>query len=98
MKLEITLKPDKGFRSCCPCTHEVILMKLNDLATQLNGLAMQLNKAAAEILGKIADLETALYATDVPEDAAAAIEALKAQAQALDDIVPDVAPVEPPVE
>mgnify|MGYP001766201502 CR=1 FL=1 len=75
------------------CNHEVILMKLSELAMQLSALAAQLDKAAGEIVAKIDDLETALADTEIPEEAATAIEELKAKAQALDDIVPD-APVE----
>jgi hypothetical protein len=69
---------------------------LNELATVLTGLATQLDKASAEILGKIAELETALLESEVPDEAAVLIEDLKAKAQALDDIVPDAPPVEPP--
>lgn len=78
--------------------NEVISMKLNELATQLSGLAVQLDKAAAEIVGKIDELETALADTEIPDEATVMIEELKAKAQALDDIVPDFIPVEPPVE
>lgn len=71
-------------------TNKVMLMKLNELATQLSGLALQLDKATTEILTKIDDLEDALAATEIPEDALTALEALKVQARALDDVVPDV--------
>lgn len=73
-------------------------MKLNELATALTGLSAQFNKATAEIVAKISDLETALADTDIPDEATVMIEELKAQAKALDDIVPDAPPAEPPVE
>lgn len=69
-----------------------ILMKLSELTTAIAGVSAQITKAQDEILGKIAALETALIDVDLPEDAAAAIEALRSQTQALDDIVPDVVP------
>jgi len=77
--------------------HEVIIMKLNELATQLGGLAAQLDKASSEIVAKIDELETALADTEIPDEATVMIEELKAQAQALDDIVPD-APLTAPAE
>lgn len=80
------------------CNHEVIIMKLNELATQLSGLAAQLDKASAEIVAKIDELETALVDTEIPDEATVMIEELKAKAQALDDIVPDAVPVEPTPE
>lgn len=69
-----------------------ILMKLSELTTAIAGVSAQLTKAQEEILAKITALETALIDVDLPEDAAAAIEALRGQAQGLDDIVPDVVP------
>ncbi len=69
-----------------------ILMKLSELTSAIAGVSAQLTKAQDEILGKITALETALIDVDLPEDAAAAIEALRSQTQALDDIVPDVVP------
>jgi hypothetical protein len=78
--------------NCCHCKE--ILMKVSELAVAVSELSAQLAKAQGEILGKIADLEEALATMDVelPEDAAAALEGLRVSAQALDDIVPDVAP------
>jgi len=69
-----------------------LLMKLSELTTAIAGVSAQITKAQDEILGKIAALETALIDVDLPEDAVAAIEALRGQAQVLDDIVPDVVP------
>lgn len=57
-------------------------MKLSELTTAIAGVSAQLTKAQDEILAKIAALE----------EAADAIEALRSQTQALDDIVPDVIP------
>lgn len=75
-----------------------ILMKLSELTSAIAGVSAQLTKAQDEILGKITALETALIDVDLPEDAAAAIEALRSQTQALDDIVPDVVPEPEPIE
>ena len=69
-----------------------ILIKLSELTTAIACVSAQITKAQDEILGKIAALETALIDVDLPEDAVAAIEALRGQAQVLDDIVPDVVP------
>ena len=73
-------------------------MKLSELTTAIAGVSAQLTKAQEEILAKITALETALIDVDLPEDAAAAIEALRGQAQVLDDIVPDVVPDPEPIE
>lgn len=75
-----------------------LLMKLSELTTAIAGVSAQITKAQDEILGKIAALETALIDVDLPEDAVAAIEALRGQAQVLDDIVPDVVPEPEPIE
>lgn len=72
--------------------HEELLMKLSELTTAIAGVSAQLTKAQDEILAKIAALELALTDVDLPEEAADAIEALRSQTQALDDIVPDVIP------
>jgi ACT domain-containing protein len=74
---------------------EDLSMKLSELSGLLNDVLAQLAKAKAEILDKIESLETALSDVDLPEDAVAALAALSAKAQALDDVVPDAeAPVE----
>lgn len=71
---------------------ERIMMKVSEIQAQLDAVGAQLTKAKDEILAKIAALEAALGDADVPAEAEAALEALKAQAQALDDIVPDAPP------
>ena len=67
-----------------------ILMKLSELTTAISGVSTQLTKAQDEILSRINALENALVDVDLPEEAVSAIEALRTQTQALDDIVPDV--------
>ncbi len=69
-----------------------IQMKVSEIASTLTAVSDQLSKAKGEILAKIAALETSLSNVDLPPDATAALDGLKTQAQALDDIVPD-APV-----
>ena len=64
-------------------------MKITELSTALVSLSDQLGKAQGEILGKIAALEAALVNVELPEEAVVAFDALRAQTQALDDIVPD---------
>lgn len=54
-------------------------------------ITTQLDKAKTEILTEISNLEAQVAAGEVPN-----LDALKAAAQSLDDVVPD-APVEPPV-
>ena len=72
--------------------NEELLMKLSELTTAIAGVSAQLTKAQDEILAKIAALELALTDVDLPIEAADAIEALRSQTQALDDIVPDALP------
>lgn len=55
-------------------------------------IVTQLAKAQAEIVDKIDELEASIAAGETPD-----LSALKAAAQALDDVVPDVVE-EPPVE
>lgn len=74
-----------------PCTEE-ILMKLSELSTAVSEVSAQLTKVRGEILDKITALEDALIDVELPEDAIAAINALRTDAQALDDIVPDIVP------
>lgn len=62
---------------------------MSELGDALNTISTQLSKAKDEIVKRIVDLEAALANAPIPADAQAAIDALKAQAQALDDIVPD---------
>lgn len=67
-------------------------MKLSELTTAIAGVSAQLTKAQNEILSRINALENALIDVELPEEAATAIDALRTQTQALDDIVPDVVP------
>lgn len=67
-------------------------MKVSEVSAAIAQLSAQLAKAQGEILSKIVDLETALTDVDLPEDAVNAFDALRAQTQALDDIVPDSVP------
>jgi|GEM_PF-2014124 len=73
------------------CTEE-ILMKLSELSTAVSEVSAQLTKVRGEILDKLAALEDALIDVELPEDATAALFDLRANAQTLDDIVPDIVP------
>ena len=61
-----------------------------ELAAELQTLAAQADKAKAEVLAKLAELETAIIAagTTTPE-VDAALASLKASVQGVDDIVAD---------
>ena len=63
-------------------------MKIGELVTAVNEVGTQLTKAKGEILAKITELEAALADVDVPQAAQEALDALKVQAQELDDVVP----------
>lgn len=67
-------------------------MKVSELTAAVAALSAQLSKAQTEILTKIENLEIALTDVDLPEEAVASLESLRGTVQALDDIVPDVAP------
>lgn len=67
-------------------------MKLSELSAAVSEVSAQLTKVRGEILDKIAALEDALIDVELPEEAIAAINALRTDAQALDDIVPDIVP------
>lgn len=54
----------------------------------VDAVVEQLGKATAEIVSKIEDVQAQLVAAQVPADVVN-LDALKAAAQALDDIVPD---------
>jgi len=69
-------------------------MKLSELPAAIAGVSAQLTKAQDEILAKIAAMEDALIDVELPEEAIVAINALRTDAQALDDIVPDAIPTE----
>lgn len=74
-----------------PHTKE-ILMKIAELASAVAEVSAQLTKVRSEILGKLTALEEALANADLPEEAVAALLALRDEAQSLDDIVPDRVP------
>jgi len=80
-----------------PHTKE-ILMKVSEIANAVTSVSAQLTKVQAEVLTRLNDLENALIDVEIPEEAATAIEALRTQAQALDDIVPDVVVEPEPIE
>lgn len=60
----------------------------------IDAIVVQLGKAKAEVVAKIADVQAQLDAAAVPAEKVN-LDALTAAAQALDDIVPDPAPVDP---
>jgi len=75
-------------------TREIVMSLLEDL----RAIKDQLSRARDEIVDRISGLETALAAAGtVDPEVVAALESIKATAQALDDIVPDEAvnPVQP---
>ena len=74
-----------------------ILMKISELTAAVTEVSTQLAKAQGEILERITSLEDALLNVELPEEATAALTALREQTQALDDIVPD-AIVDPVIE
>lgn len=64
-------------------------MKLSELAAALTTVGDQVTKAKDEIVAKITALEASLSDVEIPAEAQTNLDALKALAQALDDIVPD---------
>ena len=80
-----------------PHAAKEILMKVSEIANAVTSVSTQLTKVQAEVLTRLNDLENALIDVELPEDAVTAINGLRTQAQALDDIVPDVV-VEPTPE
>jgi hypothetical protein len=84
-------------------SEEIIIMKISELLTVNESIKNQLNKAEAEIVAKIAALQAAvdeltaqLANQDLTPEQVASLTALQESAQALDEIVPDPAPVEDP--
>lgn len=73
--------------------------RLSEVSDQITAVTTQLDKVYGEVStlpGKIDDLEAALAAAGATDQATLdALEALKANAQRLDDVVPD--PVDPAV-
>jgi ABC-type transporter Mla subunit MlaD len=69
---------------------ELVTMNHAELLAGLNTVTTQLVKANGEIQAKLAALQAAVDAADnVPQPIVDALAALTADAQALDDIVPD---------
>lgn len=75
--------------------HQQLIMKLSELAAALGGIDNRLTKAQTEITTEIQNLRDALSNVELPAEAAAALTALEAKAQALDDVVPDAPAPEP---
>lgn len=63
-----------------------IMPKLSELAGLLTAVKDQATRSRDEILKKILDLETTLGDVELPAEATAALEALKAEVQSIDDI------------
>jgi hypothetical protein len=86
---------------------DLIIHKLNHMAANtdkaladLGLIKTQLGKVGTEtaaLLVKITELEAAAAEADTPQTVLDAIAEVKAQAQVVDDQVPDAPPVEPPV-
>lgn len=71
------------------------MTKLNELEARLNAVNTQLVKAMEEIKAQVAALNDALVNTEISPAAEEALAALVANTQALDDINPDAAVVDP---
>ena len=65
-----------------------LVMTGQEALAAIQAVGTQLTKAKDEIVAKLAQLEAALANTNLPPEAEAALTDLKAQAQALDDVVP----------
>lgn len=72
-----------------PPSQEEIAMKLNELSAVVNALSVQVEKVKTEILARIDELDQALQDVTLPAEAEAALEALRAGIQGLDDLNPD---------
>jgi len=72
---------------------ELLMTTVNEVAATLVTISNELAKARGEILAKIDALTASLANVELPAEAETALAQLAAQAQALDDIVPDVEPV-----
>ena len=73
---------------------EKIMTTVNEVAATLITISNELAKARGEIIAKLDELTLALIDVKLPPEAETALSELIAQAQALDDIVPDVEPTE----
>lgn len=71
---------------------EKIMTTVNEVAATLVTVSNELAKARGEIIAKLDELTLALVDVKLPPEAETALSELIAQAQALDDIVPDVEP------
>ena len=71
-----------------------VAMRLNELSAVVNGLVGQVEKVKTEVLARIDELSAALQDVALPAEAEAALDALRAGIQGLDDLNPD-AVVEP---
>lgn len=82
--------------------NQLIIMKQSELAEQMNEQTAKIAKIGTEstkTLEKVALLEEALNNQDnVSPELQAAFDNLKAQVTVVDDLIPDVPPIEPPVE
>lgn len=68
-----------------PISYIVILMRLNELATNLTALADQVDKIVKEVQA----LKDALTNVDLPPEATAALDRLSAAIKTADDLNPD---------
>ncbi len=79
---------------------EKIMLSQADLIVQVKAATDQLVKIGTEtttLLQKITDLTAIIAAGPVTPEMQAAVDALTAQAQVVDDLVPDAPPPAPPV-
>lgn len=74
-----------------------IMAKLSELETRIAAISTKIDKAQTEILAAIGTLRAELADVDLPPGADAALTALDAKAQAMDEIIPDAPVPEPPV-
>jgi vacuolar-type H+-ATPase subunit E/Vma4 len=84
---------------------EEILMRNDEIAAELKKVTATLAKAKGEIvaakdelLAKVQQLEDSLTNVDLPEDAATALEEVKAAAAELDNLNVDISVPTPPIE
>lgn len=84
---------DPEIKQALAAIHTKLEEVMGALEDTLTAVSTQLGKAKDEIVALITDLEGQIAANAVDP---ATVDALKAAAQSLDDVVPDVPPVEPP--
>lgn len=78
---------------------EKIMATEAQLVAQLNTLTQAVTKIGSEtttLIQKVSDLSAALADAETTPEVDAALAALQAQVQVVDDLVPDVPPVVPP--